>query len=126
MKKTKNDIIFIWDPVFKQNYYFICSSAERLNQTLKEQFGVKEDIEIDSHTTGRRIYIDKDDGTNIIVMWVRTWDHDFIAHEVWHAVHKCLRLRGVDDEETHAYCIGFVTKGIYKQKDSINVNQGGI
>lgn len=55
-------------------------------------------------------------GTNLFCLLKKKAPAD-VAHEIFHVAYKMLAARGVDDEETTAYLIGYLTEQFYEWMD---------
>lgn len=104
----------VCDPVFNNVVYFFIGSRDDLIKDCAFAFGASED-DIYSGKKATTFCTNKD----TFVCIYRDEPEDIpslfhllpmVAHEISHVVHRMMESRGIDDEETRAYMIGYYTE----------------
>jgi hypothetical protein len=101
------------DPLFGQRFDVhiggTCAAAYRKSRIKDEDPDEHEPYAaMDSYFT--------EDGRKVIFLWFeegQTSMVNTVAHECYHALKGALEYRGVDDEETEAYYLGWLMEQIY-------------
>ena len=129
ISKWNGDILHIFDPIYRQNYYFIPAENKQqfiniCKKELKMEIPKEED---DGDKSGGFKIIEKDhkcykcgknimETTKICVLWANTPKN--IIHESFHAISWTLRKRGIsltdESDEAFAYLLAFLTEQILK------------
>jgi hypothetical protein len=113
--KQCGEILHIFDPVYRQNYYYFnCRSQKDYTSLLKLKFK----IELTPKDTDGAFNVFAQRGTDVCFLWTKGKTPQLVAHEVFHAVSYILRRKGLplsdDTEEAYAYLIQFLTTEILK------------
>lgn len=108
----------IWEPVLKQNFYFLCSTPDYCVGFLKRQFKIQSNISYFAGKDGRCLAYEKKNKTgSVLLIWVCSFKIPVILHEINHAVHYALRERNVGrNEELFCYYAGYLASEIFKNK----------
>ena len=114
--KWCGSILHIFDPVFRQNYYYVdCKNESDYNKILKVEFKIIQDAK--NRDGGFQVF--ERQKTEIGFIWTSGRDVPTLAHEVLHAVSYCLRSKGLqlsaETDEAYAYVMGFIMGEILKQ-----------
>lgn len=122
MKKNDNyiakrygEILHIFDPVFKINYYYFgCKKEEDFLKILKIKFK----IDKAQHDSDGGFNVFEQHGQEVCFIWARNNDLEVIVHEICHAVHYVLETRGIQlsekTDEIYCYLSQFLFSNIYK------------
>lgn len=113
MKRKK--ILHIYDPIFRQNYYYItCKTHKEYCQILKKEAGMNDEPKegIDGHCS-----VFESNDNHIIVLWTTEKRPDLVAHEVMHGAGYVLMRKGIkfsdETEEIYCYLIQFIMRNIF-------------
>lgn len=114
MRKDYGELLHIYDPVFKNNIYYILSPDQKVMcQIIKKRFGITKDVH---EGTDGRFLSEKWQDYPIGIIWTRNRLPQTIAHEACHATFWALEDKGVkpgfETEEVYAYMIQFIMKEI--------------
>ncbi len=111
----------IFDPLFKQNIYYIgVKTNKEYLKILKKEYNLEGKTDV----AGRFQVIDKQ-GQKIGLIWAPKDNIPCIVHECMHAVNWYLGKRGIylsfdaegfDNGEIFAYCIEFLVKEILSNR----------
>ena len=117
IKKTK--IQHIYDPVFKQNYYFIdCKNHDEFLKICSEE--IKVDLENEKTLVDGECYELIINGIPVQVFWANKRRIEIVVHECFHAIYTCLSTRGIvlsnSSEEIFAYLLQFLIEEIKSGK----------
>jgi len=119
--KWVNNILHIYDFIYRQNYYFIPAKTHKEYQTIcqKQLNCVIEDKKTETGG-GFNVYTQGKHKTEVCFIWAN--NKRDIVHECFHAISYTLRHRGIplndDTEEAFAYAIGFLTEQIFNNLKS--------
>ena len=101
-------------------FFYEATSGEETARSLKAYFNIDIDAKSFSGYDGKAIEI-TEQGNYII--WVKykkekqPWD---LAHEILHVTNMILHARGIpltiENDETQAYLLGWITKALYSKK----------
>lgn len=113
ISKKWGEILHIFDPIYRQNYYYFnCKTEKNYQKLLKMKFKI--DRELKDKDGGCEVY--KQTGIDVCFIWSKGKDISVIAHEVFHAVHYVLERKGIklsdETDESYAYLIQFLMKEI--------------
>lgn len=120
MKKDKayiskwcGKILHIFDPIYRQNYYYFnCKTEKEYQKLLKIKFRIN--TEIRERDGGCEVY--EQSGTDVCFIWSKGRDIPVIAHEIMHAVSYVLRRKGIglskETDEAYGYLAQFLMKEI--------------
>jgi hypothetical protein len=105
----------IYDPVFRQNYYYFdVKTIETYHNLTLSIFKVPHEVKKTKQDGKFEVYISE--GVPICCIWVKDKLPEIIAHECFHAVHWVLKEKGIilsdDSEEAYAYLIQFLMANI--------------
>jgi hypothetical protein len=102
----------IWDPVFKQNFYIVICSVDRIKNLLINLWELdKKSVEKSDFFHGKMMVFEQD-GQNIILFWMTEPKISYLNHELSHATFTLMRDRNIKDEEAHTYYIEFLSDEI--------------
>lgn len=103
----------IFDPIYRQNYWYICTPTHAEFRKIVLKAGIK--IE-EKHNTDGGMYVYEQTKGQVIVLWTKNKTADLLAHEIMHAVSYCLRRKGLpltdDSEEAYCYLFQYLMKEI--------------
>jgi len=108
-------IQFIFDPVFRQNFYYInADNHKKYKRIMKKE--LKVDIDCDKTTDGGFQVIDVK-GNLVAVIWCSKKKPEIIVHECMHAVSWMHDYKGTklcdETEETYCYSMQFLFGKIF-------------
>lgn len=120
VSKEYKNIIYIYDPVFRENlYFFKATNHKDFFKAANDEFkGINldeyfTDIIRNGKTYGGFLGIENKEKVIIFCIWCER-KLDSLVHEVYHLVWRMLDDRGIKDNETGAYLMGFFVKEITK------------
>ncbi len=114
MGKRQLKIKHIFDPIFRQNYYYFNDKThESYRKRVLKRFGVE--LPERSGTSGRFNAIETE-GQDIGCIWARDGDMQHIVHECLHAVYFFMEARAINNEEVYCYALQFLVKEIIRNK----------
>lgn len=120
MKKTKKSKIqHIYDPIFKQNYYFIdCKNHDEFLKICLDELEI--DIGKEKRLVDGECYEIIREDIPIQVFWTNKKHIEVVVHECFHAVYSCLSNRGIElstsSEEIFAYLLQYLIEEIKSGK----------
>ena len=117
IKKTK--IQHIYDPIFKQNYYFIdCKNHDEFLKICSDE--IKVDLENEKTLVDGECYELIINGIPVQVFWANKRRIEIVVHGCFHAIYTCLSTRGIvlsnSSEEIFAYLLQFLIEEIKSGK----------
>lgn len=114
MKDSLKKIKHIYDPIFRQNFWYVCTPTHKQFLSIIKEAGMPPTT-VKDMTDGEMAVYTQDKGT-VITIWTKNKNPDILAHEIFHAVSYSLRHKGLplsdDTEEVYAYLIQFLMKEI--------------
>lgn len=106
----------IYDPIFRQNYYYITSKTHKeYCRIVEKEAGFKDEPRegIEGHCS-----VFESNDNQIVVIWTKEKRPDLVAHEVLHGIGYTLMHKGLnlthETEEAYCYLMQFLMKEIFK------------
>ena len=117
ISKQCGEILHIYDPIYKQNYYYFCCKSHKDYQRIAR---LKFKIEFkDKTNTDGAFNVFEHGGIEVCFIWTKGRKVELIAHEISHAVSYVLRQKGLplsdDTEEAYAYLTQFLMNQIIRK-----------
>lgn len=105
----------IYDPIFKQNYYFInCKTHKKYREIVKKELQLE--IEEKKYPTDGGFQLIEKQGNPIALFWGDKNKPEIIAHECLHAISEVMRDKQIpltyDTEEVYCYLLQWLMREI--------------